>query len=44
MGKAANLPIQQPTKFDVIINEKRANLRSLKIPLSILEQATNFVD
>ena len=39
----ATLPVEQPTKFDLIINLKTAQTLGLSIPQSILQQATEII-
>ena len=39
----AELPIEQPTKFDFVINLKAAEALGLTIPHSILQQATEII-
>ena len=43
-AKPANLPIEQPTKFDLIINLKAANAMALKIPQSLLLRADRLIE
>jgi len=38
------LPVEQPTKFDLIINGKTAKVLGIKIPSSILVQATKVIE
>jgi putative tryptophan/tyrosine transport system substrate-binding protein len=39
----AELPIEQPTTFELIVNEKTSQLLGLTIPLSVLAQATRVM-
>ena len=38
-----DLPIQQPTKFDLVINLKTAKELKLTVPQSVLQQATELI-
>ncbi len=43
-AKPGNLPIEQPTTFDFVINMKTAKALGIKIPNSILVQATRVIE
>ena len=43
-AKPGDLPIQQPTTFEFVVNMKTAKALSLKIPNSILVQATKVIE
>ena len=42
-AKPADLPVEQPTKFELIINRKTATALAIKIPNSILVQANKVI-
>jgi putative ABC transport system substrate-binding protein len=43
-AKAADLPVEQPTTFEVVVNMKTAKALGLKITNSILVQATKVIE
>jgi ABC-type uncharacterized transport system substrate-binding protein len=43
-AKPADLPIQRPTKFELVINVKAAKVLRLKIPAHLLMEADRVIE
>ena len=43
-AKPSDLPVEQPTKFDLVLNKRKARDIGIKIPNAILVQATKVIE
>ena len=42
--KPADIPVEQPTRFELVLNMKTAKMLGIKIPNTILVQATKIIE
>jgi putative tryptophan/tyrosine transport system substrate-binding protein len=42
-AKPADLPVERPTEFDFVINQKSAQAMALSIPPAVLQRATELI-
>ena len=43
-AKPADIPVEQPTKFELVVNMKTAKALGITIPQSIMLQATRVIE
>jgi putative ABC transport system substrate-binding protein len=43
-ARPADLPMQQPTKFDLVLNVKRAKELGITVPLTVIARADRVIE
>ena len=42
-AKPGDLPIELPTEFNIVVNQQSAQTLNIKVPQSVLQQATEII-